>query len=213
MLLSDCSCGTAKKATSDRTETQHSGNEKVAIGVELVLVAEMCRLVLVVIRCAEDRVLRTFARHLFWLPWQSWLSLQASSLVGVGFPSPARLAVSFLVITVCVVDTPNLQSSDPLVQRRHDCSDSFHISGINDVTPSDFDTRNPLLDLSRRLSLQAVTLSANQRGSPFLGFWTCDFCLFAPSPEATALHHRCFGSSQGLFSGRSPCTHCCRSKL
>ena len=49
---------------------------------------------------------RTFARHLLWLPWQPWLSLQASSLVGVGFPSPARLAVSFLAIIVSAADTP-----------------------------------------------------------------------------------------------------------
>ena len=49
-------------------------------------------------------LLRTFARHLLWFPWQPSLSLQASSLVGVGFPSPARLAVSFLAIIVRAAD-------------------------------------------------------------------------------------------------------------
>ena len=45
----------------------------------------------------------------------------------------------FLAITVCGVDTPpRLQR--PIAESRHDCSDSSHLSGINDVTPSDFDT-------------------------------------------------------------------------
>ena len=88
VLLSDCSCGTAKKATSDRTETHHTQGMmtlRQAWNLSPVLVAEMCRLVLVVVRCAQDRVLRTFTGNLVWFPWRSCLSLQASSLVGVGF--------------------------------------------------------------------------------------------------------------------------------
>ena len=172
----------------------------------------MCRLVLVVIRCAEDRVLRTFARHLFWLPWQSWLSLQASSLVGVGFPSPARLAVSFLVITVCAVDTPpRLQR--PIAESRHDCSDSSHISGINDVTPSAFDIETQCS--TYRGDFHSWQILCQQISGVLLS-WDFGHVNFAFSHQVLKPQHCNIDVSdlpKACSSGRSPCTHCCRSKL
>ena len=57
---------------------------------------------------------------------------------GRGRSLPARLAVGFNAITVSAVDTPpRLQR--PIAESCHDCSDSSHLSGINDVTPSAFD--------------------------------------------------------------------------
>ena len=57
---------------------------------------------------------------------------------GRGRSLPARLAVGSNAITVCAVDTPpRLQR--PIAESRHDCSDSSHLSSINDVTPSAFD--------------------------------------------------------------------------
>ena len=95
VLLSDCSFGRAKKATSDRTEnTSHSGNEDSCDKrghLSPVLVAEMCRLVLVVVRCAEDRVLRTFARHLPLVVALATLALTASVIAGGRGLSPLQL--------------------------------------------------------------------------------------------------------------------------
>ena len=63
------------------------------------------------------------------------LSLQVSSLEGVCFPSPARLAVSFLAIIDSAADNPpRLQR--PIAESRHGCSDSTHIGCIDDVTPA-----------------------------------------------------------------------------
>ena len=80
VLLCDCSCGTAKKATSDRTETLREWRRCYRRGT--------CHLFLLLKSAhkysswyavqTEDRVLCTFARHLLWLPLQSFLSLQAS---------------------------------------------------------------------------------------------------------------------------------------
>ena len=131
---------------------------------------------------------------------------------GRGRSLPARLAVGFQCdFCLCCRDSssaPTTHRWEPprllrqFTLKRHQRCYSFR-----------FRHRNQVLDLSRRLSLLAETLSASQRGSPFLGFWTSEFTLFEPGPEATALQYRCVGSSQGVFSGRSPCTHCCRSAL
>ena len=125
------------------------------------------------VRCAEDRVLGTFAWHLLWLPWQSWLSLQASSLVGVGFPSPARLAVSFLAIIVNAADT-TLRFERPIAESRHDCSDNTHIGGIDDVTPAAFDIETKC-STYRGDFLLADTLSAGFSFPRILDIWILPF--------------------------------------
>ena len=61
-----------------------------------------------------------------------------SSLVGVGFPFPARLAMKLLAIIVSAADTQS-RLQRPIAERRHDCSDSTQTSGIDDVTPAALD--------------------------------------------------------------------------
>ena len=125
---------------------------------------------------------------------------------------PARLAVGSNAITVCAVDTPpRLQR--PIAESRHDCSDSSHLSSINDVTPSAFDIETQCS--TYRGDFHSWQILCQQVSGVLLS-WDFEHLNFASSNQvlkATALQHRCVGSSQGLFSGRSPCTHCCRSKL
>ena len=67
------------------------------------------------------------------VPLMILFSLQVSSLEGVGCPSSARLAVSFLAIIDSAADNPpRLQR--PIAESRHGCSDSTHIGCIDDVT-------------------------------------------------------------------------------
>ena len=131
---------------------------------------------------------------------------------GRGRSLAARLAVGFNAITVCAADTPS-RLQRPIAESRHDCSDSSHLSGINDVTPSAFDIEAQCSTYRGDFHSWQILCQQVSGVLLFLGFWTSEFCLFAPSPEATALQHRCAGSSQGLFSGRFPCTRCCRSTL
>ena len=91
----------------------------------------------VVVLCAEEGVSRCFrpqplnAAPLNLVPTTSVIA------GGRGYSLPARLAVGFNAITVCAADTPpRLQR--PIAESRHDCSDSSHLSGINDVTPAAF---------------------------------------------------------------------------
>ena len=153
-----------------------------------------------------------FARHLWLLPLVNQAPTTSVIAVERARSIPARLAVGFNAITVCAADTPpRLQR--PIAESRHDCSDNSHLSSINDVTPAAFGIETQCSTYRGHFHSWQILCQQVSGVLLSLDFGHLNFAFSHQVLKPEDCNIDVSDLSEGLFSGRFPCTRCCRSTL